>query len=76
MHGLQVSGRELRHRGWPDGDLSAGYIQRFLRLCVALLSVSWSCKGTKNAKNKNFVEDLDYCPEARPATKISAVLSS
>ena len=23
MHGLQVSGRELRHRGSPEGDLSA-----------------------------------------------------
>ena len=32
MHGLQVSGRELRHRGWPDGDLSVGYMQLFLRL--------------------------------------------
>ena len=25
---------------------------------------------------KNFVEDLDCCPKARPAAKISAVLSS
>ena len=24
MHGVQVSGRELRHRGWPDSDLSGG----------------------------------------------------
>ena len=31
MHGLQVSERELRHRGWPDGDLSAGYMQPFVR---------------------------------------------
>ena len=43
---------------------------------LALLSVFWGCRGTTNAKN--FVEDLDRdcCPKARPAAKISAVLSS
>ena len=39
MHGLQVSERELRHRRWPDGDLSVGYMQLFLRLCVLLALV-------------------------------------
>ena len=34
MYELQVSGRELLRRGWPDGDLNAGYVQRFLRLRV------------------------------------------
>ena len=43
-------------------------------LMLALLSVCWSCRGTTNAKN--FVEDLDCCPKARSAAKISAVLSS
>ena len=37
MHGLQVSGRELCHCGWLNGDLSAGYMQRFLRLRVCWL---------------------------------------
>ena len=41
---------------------------------LALLSVFWSCRGATNAKN--FVEDLDCCPKARPAAKIRAVLSS
>ena len=34
MQGLQVSGRELRHRGWPDSDLSAGYMQRGFSGCA------------------------------------------
>ena len=29
---------------------------------LVLLSVFWSCRGTKNAKN--FIEDLDYCPKS------------
>ena len=41
---------------------------------LALLSVFWSGRGITNAKN--VVEDLDCCPKARPAAKISAVLSS
>ena len=41
---------------------------------LVLLSAFWSCRGITNAKN--FVEDLDCCPKARPAAKISAVLSS
>ena len=41
---------------------------------LALLSVFWSYRGTTDAKN--FVEDLDCCSKARPAAKISAVLSS
>ena len=48
MHGLQVSGQELCHRGWPslvsrvwfrdygwpNSNLSTGCMQRFLRLRV------------------------------------------
>ena len=37
MHGLQVSERELCHLCWSDGDLSAGYMQRFVRLRVYCL---------------------------------------
>ena len=81
---MRTEGKKKRSNPFPGPSpnlalTKPGELSILTDTCVALpmvtlLSVFYSWEGITNAKN--FVEDLDCCPKARPAAKISAVLSS